>query len=308
VSESEAHKPFGVFGSLPRELATPPAHATQFSPLHPGAAPLAACPKASLTGMTMLAPPGTIERRRALALALRALALDAELVVMAPKDKGGGRLAKELGSFGCDVAESVKHHHRICTARRPAEPVGLEDAMNEGTARFVDEIGFWSQPGIFSWDRIDPGSALLASVLPELAGSGADLGCGYGFLARAILRSNKVKRLVLVDIDGRAVEAARLNIEDPRAVFLWADIRAATPALTSLDFVVMNAPFHDGGIEDRDLGRIFIQRAAASLRKGGSCWVVANRHLPYEAVMAPLFKELRPVTEQRGFKVYVAVR
>ena len=60
-----------------------------------------------------------------------------------------------------------------------------------------------------------------------------------------------MKRLELIDIDRRAVEAARNNIDDPRAEFHWADLTGTNVSLAGLDFVVMNPPFHDGGTEDR---------------------------------------------------------
>ena len=68
----------------------------------------------------------------------------------------------------------------------------------------------------------------------------------------------------------------------------------------------MNPPFHDGGAEDRTLGQHFIRRAAESLRTGGRLWLTANRHLPYEAVMKPLFKRIVPVVERGGYKVFEA--
>jgi 16S rRNA (guanine1207-N2)-methyltransferase len=78
--------------------------------------------------------------------------------------------------------------------------------------------------------------------------------------------------------------------------------------LADLDFVVMNPPFHDGGAEDRALGQAFIVAAAKSLKKAGVCWLVANRHLPYEAPLKEHFKRTRLVVESRGFKVYEATR
>ncbi len=68
----------------------------------------------------------------------------------------------------------------------------------------------------------------------------------------------------------------------------------------------MNAPFHDGGTEDRRLMTTFLERAAGALRNGGVCWMVANRHLPYEAAMAPLFASVLPIADARGFKVFQA--
>jgi 16S rRNA (guanine1207-N2)-methyltransferase len=164
----------------------------------------------------------------------------------------------------------------------------------------------WSQPGIFSWNRVDPGSALLEQHLSVLSGRGADLGCGIGYLSGAILRSPEVQHLTLLDIDRRAVEAARRNIQDPRAEIRWSDVRGSDPRLASLNFVVMNPPFHDGGTEDRALGVGFIRRAAEMLRTGGSCWLVANRHLPYEAELKPLFKRVVVIAETGGYKIFEA--
>jgi 16S rRNA (guanine1207-N2)-methyltransferase len=144
-------------------------------------------------------------------------------------------------------------------------------------------------------------------LLPALAGRGADLGCGLGVLARHVLASADVVRLDLVDSDHRAVAAAQRNVADPRAHTHWADARIA-PDLAELDFVVMNPPFHDFGAEDRELGEAFIRRASQILRPGGALWMVANRHLPYEAGLRQLFGEVELKEEEGGFKVCEARR
>jgi 16S rRNA (guanine1207-N2)-methyltransferase len=300
-----------VYG-MPLQGSIPPdPKARQVSPLFAGASEaLEDVPAKSLAAMTMLAPPGTVERRYALALTLRALAPKGVLTAMAPKDKGGARLRKELEAFGCNVEESAKAHHRICICTPPAEPVGLDEAIAEGAPRFVQSLGLWSQPGVFSWNRIDPGSALLAQHLPALSGRGADLGCGVGYLSRAILTSPAVETLALVDNDRRAIDAARRNIDDPRACLFWADATTMDMAagLDALDFVVMNPPFHDAGTEHRGLGQAFIRRAAQMLKPRGVCRLVANRHLPYELVLADTFAKVTVVVEQGGYKVFEARR
>jgi 16S rRNA (guanine1207-N2)-methyltransferase len=264
-----------LYGSPPRELAERPAGAVQVSPLVAGAASLEDLAAQSLDAVVMLAPPGTVERRYALALALRALKPGGVLTAMALKERGGSRLKKELEAFGCDVDESARRHHRICVVEKPAAPLGLDEAIEAGAPRLVEALQLWSQPGVFSWDRIDPGTALLLKHLPAMTGKGADLGCGVGVLARAVLPSTAVTELALIDNDRRAVEAARRNIDDPRATLLWADATAEAAGLDGLDFVVMNPPFHDGGTEDKALGQRFIVRAHAALRKGGTLWLVA---------------------------------
>ena len=53
---------------------------------------------------------------------------------------------------------------------------------------------------------------------------------------------------------------------------------------------------------------ILIAAAAAAMRLGGRLWLVANRHLPYEAVLQEHFGEVRVVATRGGFKVFEAVR
>ncbi len=301
-----ATEAIGVYGAPPSDLVDVPRDAVQFSPLIPGAASLDNQPEASLDAITMLAPPGTLERRYALALALRALKVGGVLRALAPKDKGGTRLRKELEGFGCAVEDISKRHHRIVTAQRPATLTGLDEALAEGGPRLSDELKVWTQPGVFSWDRLDPGTILLIEHLPALSGRGADFGCGLGFLSHAVLTSPAVEQLTLIDIDRRAVECAQHNIADTRARFIWGDVRDQHPDLTELDFVVMNAPFHDAGQEERGLALRFVQRAAESLHKGGVCLMVANRHLPYEAALTPVFKHIALVVQTAGYKIYEA--
>lgn len=294
-----------VYGAPPPALATAPAGAQQVSPLVPGAEPIEALAPASLSAAVIAAPPGTLERRYALALALRALQPGGALTALAPKEKGGSRLRKELEAFGCKVEEEGRQHQRICYAVRPETPEGLAAAIAAGGLQRLGDNGLWTQPGVFSWDRDDAGSQLLIAALPALSGKVADLGCGIGVLASALLASPKVKRLELVDLDRRALEAARRNVEDPRVAFHWADARSG-PDLTDLDFVVMNPPFHDSGQEDKALGQAFIRRARQMLRKGGTLWLVANRHLPYETVLGEQFSRVAPKSEGKGFKIYEA--
>ncbi len=292
-----------LYGAPPPALADVLRDSVQTSPLVPGATLLDEIPPGSAAGMVMTVPPGTVERRHALALALRVLAPGGSLVALGPKDKGGARIRKELEAFGCAVAEDSRTHWRICTTARPDAPAGLDAAIAQGALRFDEKLGLWTQPGIFSWDRIDEGSALLLEALGPLAGHGADLGCGLGLLSRAVLADNEaVTAIEAIEMDARALSAARRNVADSRIVFHWLDVRGALP-FAGLDFVVMNPPFHAGGADDVGLGRAFLQRGRGVLRKGGVLWMVANRHLPYEAELAGLFAKVEGVRETGRFKV-----
>ena len=281
--------------------------AIQTSPLIPGSTPFETVPEGSVDDIMIYAPPGVLERRYTLALALRALKVGGRLDVMALKDKGGSRLKKELTGFGVEVGETAKAHHRRCIVIKPETMAGIDEAIADGAARIVPGLEAWSQPGIFAWDRIDAGSALLAQHMPGLKGAGVDLGCGYGALATVALRSPAVTSLRLIDLDRRAVEAAKKNVEDARVTVEWADVRTMA-ADGELNFVVSNPPFHDGGAEDRRLGQAFIRKAAELLKKGGVAWIVANRHLPYEVELNAAFMRVRLVTDSGGYKLFEAVK
>lgn len=297
-----------IYGAPPPALAAASPGAVQVSPLIPGAEPIEMLADASLSRIIILAPPGTLERGHALAHGLRALKPGGEMIALAPKTRGGKRLAKELTAFGASPREDARRHHRICRLERPANPIGLEAAIAAGAAQPVPALGVWSQPGVFSWDRVDPGTALLLRHAGGLSGRGADLGCGIGLLARGVLDSVSVGELICVDIDRRAVAAARRNIADPRAIFLHHDVRLGEPGLANLDFVIMNPPFHDGGKEDRGLGLAFISAAANMLRSGGVCRLVANIALPYEGRLYAAFSRVRILEQAGGYKVYEAIR
>ncbi|WP_292043252.1 MULTISPECIES: class I SAM-dependent methyltransferase [unclassified Brevundimonas] len=295
-----------IYGRPPA-VFDPPQSATQTSPLIPGSQALEAMADGSAEEITVYAPPGAVERRYVLAQALRVLKVGGRLDVMAPKDKGGSRLAKELKSFGLTFSEEAKAHHRRAKLARPEQVEALDEAIKGGAPRIVPGLEAWSQPGIFAWDRIDTGTALLADALPALKGKGIDLGCGYGALATVVLRSTAVTSLRMVDLDRRAIDAAQQNVSDERASFEWADVRTLE-ADGTLDFVVSNPPFHDGGIEDKRLGQKFIRKSAELLKKGGVAWIVANRHLPYEKDLNEVFKRVTMVADQNGFKIFEAVK
>lgn len=159
-------------------------------------------------------------------------------------------------------------------------------------------------PGLFSADGIDPASALLAEALPAgLKGIAADLGAGWGYLsARLLAKAPGLAALHLVESDARALDCARANVTDPRAVFHWAD---ATRPLSRLlvDVVVMNPPFHQGRDARPQLGAAFIAAAAAMLKPSGQLFLVANRHLPYEAALATAFRKVSELPGSPGFKI-----
>lgn len=166
------------------------------------------------------------------------------------------------------------------------------------------EDGFKTVAGVFSADAADPASRLLLSVLPRLTGTVADLGAGWGFLTRN-LTEMPTKHVIAVEADHRAIEIARVNVPSDKVKFVWADA-TAWRADRALDTVVMNPPFHNFGKADPGIGIDFIKSAVRSLKPQGDCYIVANRHLPYEQTLNELFQNVSEVTKDNRFKVLYA--
>jgi 16S rRNA (guanine1207-N2)-methyltransferase len=173
----------------------------------------------------------------------------------------------------------------------------------------VADSSWLSRPGIFSWDRIDDGSALLAAHLPDdLAGHVADFGCGWGHLARETLaRSPGIRHIDLIDAEHLALDAARANIKDQRATFHWLDL-ATEPAPATYDAIICNPPFHTGRAATPALGQKVIEAAARALKPGGRFYVVANRGLPYEPLLKQHFGSFETLTDNNKFRITRAVR
>ncbi len=169
--------------------------------------------------------------------------------------------------------------------------------------------GYFTAAGMFSPDAADAGSALLAGKIGDrLKGKGADLGAGWGWLARQALDSNAaITSLALYEAENTALACARQNITDPRAEFHWADVCTLTGP-SDHDFVVMNPPFHQSRKAEPELGRQFIHTAARLLHAKGTLWMVANRQLAYEAALTAHFHTWEYLEQSPGFKCVRATK
>ena len=71
---------------------------------------------------------------------------------------------------------------------------------------------FVTEAGVFSRSKVDRGTRLLIDTLPiPSQGRMLDLGCGYGPVGIVAAREQPGLEVVMVDINQRAVELARIN-------------------------------------------------------------------------------------------------
>jgi 16S rRNA (guanine1207-N2)-methyltransferase len=219
------------------------------------------------------------------------------LVLDGDKTQGVEALYKALRKQGLGVQNLAKAHGRLVWAVKSA-PVDWPAAPQQSPA------GFQTSPGVFSAEKLDAGSALLLVHLPALGGVVADYGGGWGALSAQILRSDQVTHLDLIEADYDACQDAKANLPDPRAHIHWGD--ALAWAGRPYDAIVTNPPFHTGRAGQPELGQAFLKAAARQLKGKGQLWLVANRHLPYEAVLETCFATVTPVVVAQGYKVMTA--
>jgi len=172
-----------------------------------------------------------------------------------------------------------------------------------------NQDGFYTAPGIFSADAIDPASALLCqNITRSLSGKGVDLGAGWGTLSHYALQTYPdITHLDLYEAEHISLECARKNITDARAEFHWQDVQSLPPKST-YDFIVMNPPFHTSRKADPSLGRDFIAKAAQMLAPKGRLWMVANKQLAYEAALDSCFHTWSYETQTKQYKIIHARR
>lgn len=267
--------------------------------------------------LVMVLPPRQRDEARALfAHAARHVQAGGSVLAAMPNAEGAKSAEADFSRLFGSVCSHSRRKCRVFHARVEASLAAspLAEWASLAAPRRTS-AGYLSRAGLFAWDRVDAASALLAAHLPEdLCGHVADLGAGYGYLAtRVVARCPGVDAIDLYEAEARALEVAQVNLAEAVAAgghevavaLHWHDVTAGLAQ--RYDAIVSNPPFHQGRADLPELGRAFIASAAAALRPGGRLWMVANRHLPYEATLAALFARVCTVTVENGFKVIEAV-
>ena len=248
-----------------------------------------------------------VPRSKALARALvaDAVATTAFVVVDGQRTDGIDGLWRDLRARVGDIGSVTKAHGRLFWF--DATGVDLSDWASAGPTAVRD--GWITQPGVFAEGGPDRGSdALLAALPAKLPKRLVDLGAGWGYLSARILADHpEVAWIDLVEAEILALDCARLNVTDDRARFHWADAMRWQPE-GAVDAVVANPPFHTERRPDVALGQDFVAAAARMLNGSGHLWLVANRHLPYEAALRERFASVEETGGDAAFKVFHAQR
>ena len=136
-----------------------------------------------------------------------------------------------------------------------------------------------------------------------------DLGCGNGVVGATIASRNPGVHIVACDESHQAVESARRTIAAiaPDSTFHVTDALDGI-ADGSADEVVVNPPFHTGGVRTTEVADRMFAGAKRVLRDGGRLWAVGNRHLGHHIRVGGVFGSVEVVASDPRFVVLRATR
>ncbi len=261
-------------------------------------------------------PKGRKLARRWLLEAAAALCPGGVLYLAGPNNEGIQPVIGDAGAlFGPVTPLGYRERCRIARVRKgdmPAPPPwAAEPGVAPGTWRRFSvrvrdiTLELESLPGVFAYDRLDDGTRLLLEHLEVPAGARVlDIGCGYGLIGLWAARSGAAQ-VDLADSSLLAAAAARRNLDahGVRQAQVFTGDALAPVAGRSYDLIVTNPPFHEGRAVTSAAAHRFIEQARAALRPGGRFVLVANRFLPYDQILRPLFRSVTRIADDRRYHV-----
>lgn len=170
---------------------------------------------------------------------------------------------------------------------------------------FGKTFQLYTAGGLFSKNRLDPGTALLLeSVHIQEGWSVLDLGCGWGVVGIVLKKMFPTCSVMLTDINERAFAVSKKNAE-----FLGVDVQIVQSNLykkitTQFDTIICNMPQKAG----KEVCYAIIEQAPTYLKNNGLLQIVA-RHTKggktLEQKIGEVFGTVKMVAKKGGYRVYV---
>ena len=167
-------------------------------------------------------------------------------------------------------------------------------------------LNFLTDAGVFSKGELDAGTRLLLDALPALSGDVLDLGCGWGAIGVAVAKANKQARVVMADVNRRALGLARDNCQRNQvtAEVIESDGMSAVMG-RAFDAIITNPPIRAG---KQVIYKMFAD-AAVSLKVGGALYLVIRKQQGAESCMKylkTLYQQVEKLDKSAGFWVLKA--
>lgn len=172
----------------------------------------------------------------------------------------------------------------------------------------LDNLEVKTLPGVFSYNGLDAGTALLLSTIKKnIKGSIVlDLGCGAGVIGVFLAKILPSIKLILSDVSASALRSSYETMEanDIKAEVIVSDVYSNITGC--FDMIISNPPFHNGTSISLNVAKNMIREALKYLVIGGRLRIVANTFLPYQKILNTTFGNYEVLAQNSRFKVYQA--
>ncbi|CAM3234152.1 class I SAM-dependent methyltransferase [Sporolactobacillus spathodeae] len=186
-------------------------------------------------------------------------------------------------------------------------PQSASDRQSFKTELKGTSLAFVTDAGVFSKSSVDFGSRLLIETFrePEIDGPILDMGCGYGPIGISLGKCYKTRKIIMADINERAVQLAAENARknqvnaDVLQSFLFEKITG--------DFasIVSNPPIRAG---KKVVHQIFSE-SFRFLKSGGTFWTVVQKKQGAPSAFAALeeiFDAVEVAERKKGYHIFCA--
>ena len=169
------------------------------------------------------------------------------------------------------------------------------------------DLVFTTDAGVFSRGEVDTGTRLLLEALPEeMQGDILDLGCGWGIIGISIARKWPGSRVVMADVNTRALDLSRENAKRNRAEVVCVESDGMGALMErSFDAVVTNPPIRAG---KQVIYKMFAD-AATRLKDGGALYLVIRKQQGAESCikyLETIYGKVEKLDKSGGFWVLKA--
>lgn len=169
-------------------------------------------------------------------------------------------------------------------------------------------LELYTDAGVFSKSKVDYGSEILIKSLPELRGNILDLGCGYGVIGLSIAGLYPQSQVTMVDINQRAIETARRNIERNQIENAVACVSDGFARVNDLfNTIVSNPPIRAG----KSVIYAWFEQSLDYLLPGGSIYLVIQKKQGAKSAIDKLqsiFGSCEAINKQGGYWILKSTR